>query len=141
MIIEFQPEVFSIAELVNEYDQISKESQAQEIHRKRTTIEINMETWAFATAVADTYGPTRTSFINDLLKCASQEFFARMHPKVRRTVAELADKVELMELKQAYKDAGGNVESHGPGLWTALAMAYEQRDAEKQLQDKQEGVK
>ena len=113
MIIEFQPEVFSIAELVNEYDRISKESQVQEIHRKRTTIEFNMDTWAFATAVADTYGPTRTSFINDLLKCASQEFFARMHPQVRRKVAELADKIELVELKQAYKDSGGNIESYG----------------------------
>lgn len=128
MNIEFDSDPFSVAQLVKEYDELSKHNQLQEIQRKRTTIEVNIDTWAFLTAVSDVYGPTRTSFMNDLLKCAAQEFFSRLHPVVRRRVAELADKIELSELKQAFKDAGGNIEQHGPGMWTALSMVYDQRD-------------
>ena len=132
--IEFEVESFSVAQLVQEYDELSKHNQLQEIQRKRTTVEVNIDLWAFLTAVSEVYGPTRTSFMNDLLKCASQEFFARLHPNVRRRVAELADKYELVDLKQAFKDAGGNIEHHGPGTWTALAALYDMKDAERQQQ-------
>lgn len=143
MNVELEPDCFGVAGLVQQYDQIRTQRVVESFEKRRTTLDININVWAFMRAVCDIYRETQTSFLNDLLRVACNEFFYQLSPQMRKQVAELADKLERIETSQVVKEAGyeDRSQQQGPGLWTALAMAYEQRDAEKQLQDQQEGVK
>lgn len=138
MNVEIAPDSLGLADLVQEYDQLRTQRFIESPDRRRTTLDLDINVWAFVRSVSDIYRQTQTSFLNDLLYVSCNEFFRQLSPGIRKQVAELADKLRRIEMAQIDPD---RIPEGGPGNWTALALAYEQRDAEKQLQDQREGVK
>jgi polyhydroxyalkanoate synthesis regulator protein len=120
MVIPKLPDAFAIRDLVDEYESNRLNKSILEVESKVTTIRFPLEDLSILQAIADFYGETRQSVVIDFLHTSAMQFFQSLPSSVRSNIADRADKILVSELKNQYKESGGDFEMVG-SHWSALA--------------------